>query len=192
MRNVFVLILMILFSLHSIAQSSDFIVLKKKNNRTLRTYFPGSYLSGSTYDGFNLHGIIKQIRNDSIFFEQMNVRQVPTQFGTPILDTLFYTLALHYTDIRIYNYKVQRSRDRGGSSMMPRLLQLGGTGYIILELVNTAYRKESLSDNKKLTGLGVAALVAAAGFFWQHQKQKALVSGKNYRVEYIQMGSIKK
>lgn len=192
MRKVLILVSTIIFSLHAFAQSSDFIVLKKKNNRTLRTYFPGSFLSGSTYDGFNLHGVIKQIRNDSIFFEQMNVRQVATQFGTPMLDTLFYTLVLHYTDIRVFNYKVKRSRDRGGSSLAPTLLQLGGTGYILLELVNTAYRKESLSDNKKLTGLGVAALVAAAGFFWQHQKQKSQVAGKQYRVEYIKMGSIKK
>ncbi len=193
MKKLFLVLLAGLMVFHAGAQSSsDFIVLKKKNNRTLRTYFPGSYLSGATYDGASLHGIIEKIKNDSIFLQQIDVRQLPTQFGTPILDTLTYSIVLPYSSIRVFNYNIQRLRDRGPSLLVPKLLQFGGIGYIILELVNTVYRKESLNDSKKLTGLGIAATTAAAGFLWQHQKQRNLIAGKNYKVEYVRMDESKK
>ena len=113
MSRLFLPILLIFFSTVAFAQPSDYIVLKKKNNRTLKTYFPGTFISASTYTGFTLNGIIKQIRNDSVFIEQQEVRQVPTQFGVPALDTLVYTIRLHYEEIRAFNYEKVKS---GGSS----------------------------------------------------------------------------
>ena len=91
------------------AQPSDYIVLKKKNNRILKTYFPGTFLSALTYTGFTLNGVIKEIKNDSVFIEQWEVRQVPTQFGVPALDTIVYTIRMHYQEIRQYLYTTNRS-----------------------------------------------------------------------------------
>ena len=110
-------ILLITLSFMVSAQPSDYIVLKKKNNRTLKTYFPGTFLSALTYTGFTLNGVIKEIKNDSVFIEQWEVRQVPTQFGVPALDTIVYTIRMHYQEIRQYLYTTNRSgasRRRGG------------------------------------------------------------------------------
>lgn len=186
--------LLCLTSLVCYAQPSDYIVLKKKNNRTLKTYFPGTFISATTYTGFNLNGIIKLIKNDSVFIEQQEVRQIATQFGVPALDTIIHSIRLHYTEIRAFFYagsagtKMKRSFAGG---MLPRIMALGGSGFIILELVNTAYRHESLSDGNKLTVLAIAAGIAATGFLWQWLQNRNVNAGQKYKVVYVSMATKK-
>lgn len=191
MFRLFLPILLIAFTLTAFAQPSDYIVLKKKNNRTLKTYFPGTFISAVTYTGFTLNGIIQQIRNDSVFIQQQEIRQLPTQFGVPILDTIEYTIRLHYEEIRAYSYTVARSgrsyRRRGG--MIQNLMIIGGTGFIVLELVNTVYRNESLSDGNKLTAMAIAAGVAATGLLWKAIQNRTTGSKAKYKVVYVNMGT---
>jgi hypothetical protein len=179
------------------AQPSDYIVLKKKNNRTLKTYFPGTFISAVTYTGFNLNGVIKQIKNDSLFIEQQEVRQAPTQFGVPALDTIVHTLRLHYQEIHAFFYTSNRvssglgTKQSYGGNLLQRILIIGGTGFIVLELVNTLYRGESLSDDNKLTVLAIAAGIAATGFLWKQLQNKNSRSGTKYKVIYVNMNSKK-
>ena len=193
MLRLLLSILLLLISCTAFTQASDFIVLKNKNNRTLKTYFPGAFISAVTYTGFNLSGIIKQIRNDSVFIEQQEVRQVPTQFGVPALDTISYTIRLHFKEIRAFYYtNVKASSGRGMrrsfvGRTLPTLMILGGTGFIILELVNTAYRGESLSDGNTITVLAFAAAVAVTGFLWQKLQVRSTRAGTKYKVIYIDM-----
>lgn len=189
LRSFIPILLLISFPFVAFAQPSDYIVLKKKNNRTLKTYFPGTFISAATYTGFNLNGIIKEIKNDSVFIEQQEVRQVPTQFGVPALDTVIYTIRLHYQEIRVFFYtsnKPGATRSRGGG-LLQNIMIAGGAGFIVLELVNTAYRGESLSDGNKLTLLAIAAGVAATGFFWKQLQNKNSRDGKKYKVVYVSM-----
>lgn len=197
MFRIIVPILLISTSLATLAQPSDYIVLKKKNNRTLKTYFPGTFISAATYTGFNLNGFIKQIKNDSLFIEQLEIRQVPTQFGTPILDTTIHTIRLHYTEIRAFYYTNARPRDGSrmkrsfAGGLLPAIMTRAGTAFIALELVNTAYRGESLSEGNKLTLLGVAAGVAAIGFLWQQLQNRTVDAGQKYKVIYVSMATRK-
>jgi len=190
-------LLLLSFSFTALAQPSDYIVLKKRNNRTLKTYFQGSFISAITYTGFTLSGIIRQIKNDSVFIEQREVRQVPTQFGTPALDTIYRTIRLHYKEIMTFNYTNNKAgngprlRRSFVGGKLPRIMGLGGAGFIVLELVNTAYRGESLSEGNKLTVLAIAAGVAATGFLWQHLQNRNARAGTKYVVVYVNM-SIKK
>lgn len=170
------------------AQKSDFIVIKNRNNRTLRTYFPGSFINADTYAGYTLNGYIQKIKNDSLFVEQQNIYQVPTQFGTPVLDTVRFLIALNFREIYRFNYNLNGgTRYRGNSLLVPKLMLYGGIGYIALEGINTAYRKESLNDGNKLTSMGIAAGVAAAGLVWQELVKKKERTGGKTRVEYIRM-----
>ena len=189
LRSFIPILLVIVYPLVALAQPSDYIVLKKKNNRTLKTYFPGTFISAGTYTGFNLNGIIKEIKNDSVFIDQQEIRQVPTQFGVPALDTIVYTIRLHYQEIRTFFYtsnKPGAGRNRGGG-LLQNVLIAGGAGFIVLELVNTAYRGESLSDDNKLTLLAIAAGVAATGFLWKQLQKKNSNAGKKYKVIYVNM-----
>lgn len=195
MLRLFIPILLISLSIAAFAQPSDYIVLKKKNNRTLKTYFQGTFISAVTYTGFNLNGIIREIKSDSVFIEQQEVRQVPTQFGVPALDTVVYTIRLHYTEIRAFFYTsnkagMGRKRNYGGG-LLQNIMIIGGTGFIALELVNTIYRGESLSDGNKLTVLAIAAGVAVTGFLWKQLQNRSTRAGTKYKVIYVNMGSKK-
>jgi hypothetical protein len=172
----------------AIAQKSDFIVIRNKQSRTVRSYFPGSFINADTYAGFTLNGIIRKIQNDSIYVEQQNVYQVATQFGTPALDTVRYLIPIFYKEIRKFNYEIDGSRQSGGSSLLiPKILLYGGAGYIVLELVNTAYRGESLNEGNKLTSLAIAGGVALTGLIWQETIKSRQRNGRKTTVEYIKM-----
>ena len=173
----------------TIAQKSDFIVIRNKQSRTLRSYFPGSYINADTYAGFTLNGFIKKIAHDSLYVEQQNVYQVATQFGTPALDTIRYLIPIYYKEIRKFNYEIDGSGGSGGGSslLLPKILLYGGAGYIVLELVNTAYRKESLNEGNKLTSLAIAGGVALTGLIWQESIKSKQRKGRKVTVEYIKM-----
>ncbi|HUR10251.1 MAG TPA: hypothetical protein VM012_02710 [Flavitalea sp.] len=172
-------------------QRSDFIVLKKRNNRTVKTYFPGTFLSALTYSNFRVNGLIRDIRNDTVFVEQQEVFQVPTQFGVQKLDTLIHTIRFHYTDIKQFFFSNNTGiggapRKRGFAQVtLPRLMVLGGSAFIALELVNTAYRKESLNDGKKISSLAIAAAIAGGGLIWQQLQNQAGKAGGKFKVVYV-------
>ncbi|HTF28472.1 MAG TPA: hypothetical protein VK625_06480 [Flavitalea sp.] len=176
------------------SQSNDFIVLKKRNNRTLKTYGEGSFLSASTNTGFQLNGFIKAIRNDSIFITQQETKLVATEFGQKI-DTMFHTFGFDYHNITSFYFQRQYDgvmRKRGFSqTTLPALLILGGSGFVVLELVNTLYRKEKLNDSGKLLSLGIAAGVAGTGVLLQTLNSRKNKVGNKYKVYYIKNPHVK-
>ncbi len=185
-RGLTVLFLLIAIATAS-AQQSDFLVVKKHNNKTLRTYYEGSFLSAETWDGFLINGIIVAIRNDSIIIRQTQTQLVGTQMGSKI-DTFVYTFSFYYGQIKKFNLKADdiTGRKKGFAVLSaPNLLIIGGVGFIVLELVNTAYRHESLTEDNKLASLGIAAGVAATGFIWKYVAKKRNKVGGKYKMVYI-------
>jgi hypothetical protein len=187
MKQVLLFILLISIAEVTLSQSSDFIVLKKHNGRTLKTYYPGAFISALTYNGFSINGYVKDIRNDSIIILQQTRQLVGTEFGTT-LDTVSYTMGVDYHDIKTFHYTSQYTwgRKRGFAEVtIPKLMKLGGVGFIVLELVNTAYRKESISADNKLVPLGIAAGIAATGFAISYFQNKSDKAGGKYKVIYV-------
>jgi hypothetical protein len=189
MKQIVLIILTVFTASHVFAQQSDFIVLKKKNNRTLRTYYPGAFISAETYTGFPINGYIVAIRNDSIIWRQEELRLMQSKegMGTEI-DTFVYTIGIPYTNISQFNYG--RNYSWGGKKgfvqvYVPKIMILGGVGFIVLELVNTAYRHEKLNDSKKLTSLAIAAGVALTGWLIEQSKERNKKVGKKYKVVYV-------
>jgi hypothetical protein len=189
MKRCLLLIAIVMISIASFSQRSDYLVIKKRNNRTLKTYFPGTFIAAVTYGGFNINGFVKTIRNDSIYIEQQERQLMPTDFGST-LDTLIYTIGIDYREIKKYNFTSQYvwGRKRGFVEIaLPKIMIIGGVGYLILELVNTAYRGESINDHNKLYTLGVAAGIAATGFLWEYLKVQSNKAGGKYKVVYVHM-----
>lgn len=192
MKSIFTSVCFLMFGIVAFAQKSDFIVLKSKKDKTLKTYYPGSFLNAETYDGFHLTGVIKEVRNDSIILQQRETRLVGTEFGTR-LDTMVYTIGFSYKLIKKFNYEYNYigSRKRGWSQVsIPKLMVIGGLGFMGLELVNTAYRKEALNSGNKLESLGIAAAVAGTGILWEHLKNRRNKVGGKYKPVYIKAGSL--
>jgi hypothetical protein len=181
MKLLFLYIIILLVPASIFAQQSDFIVLKKRNNRTVKTYSAGSFISATTYSGFQVSGLIRAIRNDSILVQQKEVRLMPTDFGST-LDTIEYPVGVYYKDLKSFDLK---SKKGFSQVTIPKLMMIGGAGYIALELINTAYRKESLSEDNKMTGLGIALGVFAAGFVWNQLSKHKNETGKAFRVVYV-------
>lgn len=188
MKQFLLFILLVFVSDLVFSQQSDFIVLKKRNNRTLRTYYPGAFISAVTLTNFQVNGFIKDIRNDSVIIEQQEKQLFATDYGS-VLDTLVYTIVIDYREIKQFNY--QKNQGWGGNNggfvqvALPKIMMIGGVGFIVLELVNTAYRGDSLDDKKKWGAIGIAAGVAAAGFLLQKAQKRDKKVGKKYKVVYI-------
>jgi hypothetical protein len=187
MKHVLLFILLASIAETTLSQSSDFIVLKKHNNRTIKTYYPGAFISAVTYNGFAINGFIKDIRHDSIIILQQERQLKPTEFGAT-LDTMTYTFGIDYHNIKTFHFTSQYTwgRKRGFAQItLPRLMKIGGTGFLILELVNTGYRKESISADNKLLPLGIAAGVAATGFAISYFQNRSDKAGGKYKVVYV-------
>lgn len=187
MKQALLFILLVSIAEATLSQSSDFIVLKKRNNRTIRTYYPGAFISAVTYDGFSINGFIKDIRHDSIIILQQERRLISTEFGAT-LDTMSYTIGIDYHNIKTFHYtgKYTWGRKRGFAQItIPRLMKIGGIGFIALELINTAYRKESITANNKMLSLGIAAGVAATGFAITYFQNRSDKVGGKYKVVYV-------
>ena len=187
MKQTILIILLLAITKVTLSQTSDFIVLKKRNNRTLKTYYPGAFISAHTYNGFFVNGFIKQIRNDSLIILQEETRLVAAEFGS-VVDTVSYTIGLDYHEIKTFHYTGNYTwgRKRGFAQVtLPKLMKIGGIGYIILELVNSTYRKESLSENNKVVPLAIAAGVAATGFAITYFQNKIDKAGGKYKVVYV-------
>lgn len=187
MKQTLLFILLVSIAEASLSQPADFIVLRKRNNRPLKTYYPGAFISAITYNGFSINGFIKDIRNDSVIILQQQRQLVGTEFGTT-LDTVSYVLGIDYREIKTFHYTSQYTcgRKRGFAEVtIPALMKVGGVGFIVLELFNTAYRKESISANNKLVSLGIAAGVAATGFAISYFQNKGDKAGGKYKVVYV-------
>lgn len=187
MKQTILIILLLAITKVTFSQTSDFLVLKKRNNRTLKTYYPGAFISAHTYNGFFVNGFIKQIRNDSLIILQEETRLVAAEFGS-VVDTVSYTIGLDYHEIKTFHYTGNYTwgRKRGFAQItLPKLMKIGGIGYIILELVNSTYRKESLSENNKVVPLAIAAGVAATGFAITYFQNKIDKAGGKYKVVYV-------
>ncbi len=191
MRYVTIILLTFWIS-HSFAQSSDYIVIRKKNNRTLHSYYAGAFISATAFNGFNVNGYIKDIRHDSIFVVQQSTQLVDAAFGTTI-DTLYYTIGFDYREIERFNFSSKyihgfspgQQKDNFLTRMLPPLMTIGGGGYLVLELVNGAYRHESIDANNKLPSLIIAAGVMAAGITWSSLHKNRMVRPEKYKVIYV-------
>lgn len=191
MKQILLFILFLFAANLIYSQQSDFIVLKKKNNRTLRTYYPGAFISALTVSDFPINGFITAIRNDSLIIRQEERKLMQTDFGME-LDTLVYTIAVDYRQIKQWNYT--HAYTWGGKRgfvqvALPKIMMIGGAGFVVLETVNTLYRGESFDDDKKLVALGVAAGIAVTGWLIERTKARNKKVGKKYKVVYVKAKS---
>ena len=185
MRSISLFITLMIFSLCCFSQVSDFIKVKKRNNRTLKTFFPGSIISCQTVYGNYINGTITQVKNDSVFVREFSVQAVPNQWGVTSVDTLgSFVVGFHYKDIETVVFK---SHESFGFIKDGTLLMVGGIGYATLNLVNGKYLKQPLTDNDNLKTLGISLGVAGIGYLLNRLHKVNNKNGRRYIVEYVHM-----
>ena len=179
MRVLFMLSLALFYSLSIMAQS-DLLILKK-NHRTMQSFFPGSEMmfsaNGRYYDAY-----VTSIERDSVFLVQYDVRQVPTNLGVYILDTVAkYYFGVSYKDIisfgrssKNFNWAASGGALFGGGI----LLTTAGLATWVFSKPNTRYyaRPELV--------IGAAALTAI-GYLLMKKGNGNMKLGKKYTHHYI-------
>ena len=178
------LILLLFFSYQSFAQPSD-VILLKKNNKTIARYYPGINIAITTNSGAYIDGNITKIKNDSIFLQQFIIRQVPTQLGIYVLDTLG---SYRYN----YNYRqiVAIGKTSKGFSWSGSAASLIGGGTLLTLAGGVVY----LADREKFSPALMIASVSLAGLGYLMAKTggKGMMIGKKYSLVYLSISDNKK
>jgi hypothetical protein len=161
----------------SFAQSSDFILLKKKD-KTITSYYPGNHISFTTTNGTPIDADITQIKNDTIYLQQYVVQQMPTTLGVYILDTTnSYRFQFNYNEIKSISLPVNHfDLTASGASLF-------GGGVLLAIASGIVY----LADRKDYSPgllIGGAAL-ATAGYFIGKKSGKGITIGKKFQLLYI-------
>jgi len=164
-------------------QPSDILILKK-NKRTLQTFFPGNEISFNTSSGY-YSGIIKSINRDSLFLIYYDIKQMPTNLGVYILDTIAtYPFAVNYKEITGFgknrNNKFNWSGSGGALLGGGLLITTVGLGTWIFTKPNSRYYASPYL-------VGGAALLAGIGYLLLKSNGKGIVLGKKYSLEYIKV-----
>ncbi|MDB5192580.1 MAG: hypothetical protein JWQ96_2143 [Segetibacter sp.] len=181
--KVTALLILLFISVSASAQKGD-MVLIKKGNKTIKLLMPGSLAVFQTVDGNWYNSRIEQVANDSIFFKEVIVRQVPTPWGVSKLDTMTtYLRGISYKDITA----IPRHKNSFGFIRNGTLFILAGGGYIVLNLINAAYLKYPPFGNDNLPGLLTATGIFATGYVLNKLHKPYLKIEKKYRVEYVPM-----
>ena len=181
MRAFFVIAVLLLFNYNSFAQS-DLLVLKK-NGRTQQTFFPGSAISFTTnvgsYDAF-----ITSIKRDSVFLIQYDIRQVPTNLGIYVLDTVAkYQFGINYRDITGFgknNNKFDWRASGGALFGGGVVLTTVGLGTWIFSKPNTRYYARPAL-------VITSAALATAGYLMMKSFNKGRPLGKKYQLTYVKV-----
>ena len=178
----FIILSAAFFFASSCAGQNDLLVLKK-NNRTIESFYPGSAMDFSTNVRY-YEAYVTSIEKDSVFLVQYDVRRVYTNLGVFVLDTVAqYHFGVNYHDIVSFG-KRRKNFDWNSSGAAlfggGALLTTAGLITWIFSKPNTRYyaRPELV--------IGAAAL-AGIGYLLMKSGNKTMILGKKNRLHYIKM-----
>jgi hypothetical protein len=181
MKPVFVFIIIALCSIHCAAQPSD-ILLLKKNNRTLQTFFPGNEITFKTSARY-FTGVIRSINHDSLFLIQYDIRQIPTNLGVYMLDTVAtYPFAVNYKEITGFGGTKKNKFDWSASG---GVLLGGGVLLTTVGLGTWLFTKPKTRYYASPYLVGGAAILGGIGYLLIKSGNKGTTLGKKYSLEYI-------
>ncbi len=160
------------------AQGSDMILLKKKNNKTLKKYLAETPIHLITKNNEHINGMIKKIDRDSIFINTYVERSAYTMWGTAFWDTLSIALIkVHCNEVG----EIVKPRAGLGIIRNGYLFLAGGLSYATLHLGNAVISNEPLDG----TLLAKAGAVALAGVILRKTYRSTVKIGERYKLHYI-------
>jgi len=179
-----IIFLLLLIANQTFAQSSD-VILLKRHKKTVKRYFSGTDIDLTTNTGVYLSAQIVKIKSDSLFLRHFDIRQVPTQLGVYILDTVAtYYYKYHYNQIKAIGKTGRRFNLSGSGASL-----LGGG--ILLTLASGVV---FLVDRDKFSPalLIASASLATVGYVMSKTGGKGMIIGKKYSMVYLGISDNKK
>ena len=185
MLRLLILFGLLTFHSASLSQVSDFISVRKRNGRAIKTFMVGSPIVFESLYGSHVDGWISDIRNDSVFVKMYYTQTIVTLYGSRMLDTIgSYIVGIHHKAIG--SIKVFKKR-RSLLAKLDKLLIIGGAGYLLLNLANGAYLKEGVTDDKNLRSLGISLGAIGVGLLINHFNTMNNFSSKKHQIVYVRM-----
>lgn len=183
MKNIYLFIVSCLVGATACAQPSDFLVIKK-NQRIVKSFFAGSNIIFATGTG-SYSGQITAVNKDSLYINQYDIRQVPTNLGVYVVDTVAtYRLRFNYKEIT----KIARERGKGFDWAASGGTLLGGGGLLAVVGLGTWIFAKPGTRYHASTGLVVgSAALAGIGYLLLKSNGSFYTIGEKYRLEYLRM-----
>lgn len=154
----------------------NYIVLRK-HNQTIKTYFTASYIVMQLSNKQWIQGRIRKIKEDSLFIDQMAIRQVSNYFGLPSIDTV----RLGLFKIPVYEIYALLKQDKSINIISNGVvLQAAGAGYIVLNSINGIGKGEPIFEGQNGINIGIAAGIFAVGQLLHLTYKDTYILGKKY------------
>lgn len=167
------------------AQVSDIVSVRKRNGRTIKSFYESSYISFQTKEGAYIEGPIEKIHHDSIYVRMYTIQKGLSPFGSYVFDTLnSYLLNTDYKDIRRISVYQHHGSIR---QKLGLLMMIGGAGYAALNLLNGSFFNLPITDKKNLRTLGISTAVFSAGFINNKFFAANSFSKKSDQIIYISL-----
>ncbi len=182
MRIFFILSFSLFYACNCAAQN-DLLILKK-NNRTIKSFFPGSEIDFST-DVRYYEGEITAIKRDSIFLVQYDIRHVYSpNLGVFIPDTVStYPFVVPFKDIiSIGNNKKNFNWNASGAALFG-----GGVLLTTAGLISWIFAKPNTRYYARPQLVIGAAVLGGIGYLLLKSGNKSIKLGKKYTLRYIKL-----
>lgn len=181
MKQSFIMLACLLCLIEAVnGQSSDVLVLKRKDGRRVSSLQQGGIVSLRERSGARYSGRIVRIERDTVRIEIYDIRSVSTPMGGIFFDTIArQPITLDYRNIEAISKPAQGFRYlRNGT-----LLRWSGIAFGSLHLLNAAIYKEPVIWGQ----LAVAGTVAGTGFLLRRLYRDEYVVGRRYTWQYIDL-----
>jgi hypothetical protein len=177
---IFFIIFLVSVDLQAQVSTSDIVVLRNRKGHTVKSYFSGMPIDFGDRGGREVSGIVKKIDNDTIFIQQYDIRRLYNQWGTSVADTVTtYLLKYHHNEVTwVRKPKARFEFVRDGTIFI-----IGGTGYLLLHVINAAYLKEPVVGST----VAIAGGIAIGGLVMKKLRKNKYPIGKKYQMVYIDM-----
>ena len=174
-------ILLICVVHNAFAQQSD-ILLLKKNNKTVGHFFAGSSISFIAKDGTHIDGKIDSLLRDSIFMTRQTEHMAPNMFGTysPVLGPAFQ---MQFAVSDIAGFPIQHRK--WGLISSGTLFIIGGSAYLVLNVVNTLREKQPLFGKDNLPRIIGGLSAVTLGLILRFTQRTSITLGGKYQLVYL-------
>ncbi len=173
------LLLLLFTAIYIQANAQQGFVVLRKHNQTIQTFFPTGYIRLQLSNYQWIEGRIKLIKEDSLFIDQMAIRQVANYFGLPTVDTVRFGLfKIHLNEI----HALPKTSDGLAFLTNGTLLQIGSAGYMGLNIINGIGKNEPIFSIDNGTRLGIATGIFAIGTLLHRTHKDTYIIGKKYQL----------
>ena len=170
---------LLFISFSGFSQSSDFLILKKKD-KAVKYISADNQIEFVTTSNAYRDAYITAIKNDSLYLQEFYVIRVPMTYGSYKLDTVgSFRYTYHYNQIKSFGKKQKGFNVKSSGAA----LLGGGILLTLASAVSYLVNKEKFSP--ELMGAGI--VLGTAGFFMAKSGNKGMPIGKKYHLEYMNM-----